>query len=308
VNRRTTFEQASPFGAMPCGADIDELCAIVERRTGLTVSEAKRDVVAVRLSARLRELRVPSLDAYCRLVEQGDGELLYVIDLVTTHETSFFRHPHHFAFLEHDVLPQWRTDAACGRRPHEARVWSAGCSTGEEPYSIAMVLHAGLSPSLGWNLEVLGTDISEAALDTARRATFTEGRAAPIPGDHRRLFMREVRGAAQPAFRVDRSVASTVRFERLNLLDDFYPVGRNYDVVFCRNVLIYLRPEERRMVVDRLVDHLAPDGYVVLGQAEGLLGVPRLRRVAPTVYRVGNPTASTLPPPPRLRSSTWVRR
>ena len=165
--------------------DVSELCTLVERRTGMTVSETKRGVVAVRLAARLRELGLPSMDAYCRVVERSDAELLHVIDLITTHETSFFRHAHHFAFLESHLVPQWRSEAAHARRPHEVRVWSAGCASGEEPYSIAMVLVSGLSAAAGWRVEVLGTDISEAALAAARGATFAVDRASQIPDDYR---------------------------------------------------------------------------------------------------------------------------
>jgi chemotaxis protein methyltransferase CheR len=306
--------RGSPAGAttlaVPTSADIDDLCAIIERRTGVTVSEAKRSVVAVRLGARLRELGVPSLDAYCHLVERGDTELLHVIDLVTTHETSFFRHAHHFAFLESHLVPHWRSEAAHARRPHEVRVWSAGCSTGEEPYSIAMVITAALSAAAGWSVEVLATDISEAALASARSGTFGRDRALHIPDDYRQRFTRETPRGAGAEVCLHPEIRRTVRFERVNLLDEIYPVGRNYDLVFCRNVLIYFRPEVRRAVVDRLVDHLAPDGYLVLGQAEGLLGASRLRRVAPTVYRVGRASIGSMAPssrPPR-RSGSGGRR
>jgi chemotaxis protein methyltransferase CheR len=229
-----------------------------------------------------------------------------VIDLVTTHETSFFRHAHHFAFLEGQLLPQWRKEAAHGRRPHEIRIWSAGCSTGEEPYSIAMVVAGGLAPVAGWSVNVLATDISEPVLASARGASFPPDRAWQIPDHYRRLFTRETSREGRPRLHVRPEIAGTVRFERLNLLDEIYPVGRDFDLVFCRNVLIYFRPEIRRAVVDRLVDHLAPDGYLILGQAEGLLGASRLRRVAPTVYRVGSPALASIPPSsrgPRARAT-----
>jgi chemotaxis protein methyltransferase CheR len=298
-----------PSSAPPSGSDIGELCAIVEERTGVTVSEAKRGVVAVRLAARLRQLRVPSIDAYCRLVERGDTELHHVIDLVTTRETSFFRHSHHFAYLENHLLPQWRSEAASGLRPHEVRAWSAGCSTGEEPYSIAMVLRGGLPAMAGWSAQVLATDISDAALDAAKSAMFARDRGWQIPDDYRRLYTREQTIGGRPVLRVDGEITRTVRFERVNLLDEIYPAPRDFDLVFCRNVLIYFRPEERQAVVDRLVDHLAPGGHLILGQAEGLLGATRLRRVAPTVYRLGSPThASTVPARPPRRSVTRERR
>jgi chemotaxis protein methyltransferase CheR len=297
VNRRLSLSDTPTLGR-PNDIDLDALCALVERRTRMTVSETKRGVVAVRVATRLRELRLPSIDAYCRLLERDSGELLYVIDLITTHETSFFRHTHHFSFLETELLPQWRSDAARARRPHEVRVWSAGCSTGEEPYSIAMVVAGGLTPAAGWSVDVLATDISEAALASARNATFAIDRGWQIPDEYRRLFTRETSRGARPMLQVRPEIARTVRFERVNLLDEIYPVGRDFDLVFCRNVLIYFRPEIRRAVVDRLVDHLAPDGYLILGQAEGLLGASRLRRVAPTVYRVGS-ALSSMPPSSR---------
>ncbi len=309
MSRRPASSGAPRLG-VPGDVDLDELCALVERRTRMTVSETKRGVVAVRLAARLRELRLASIEAYCRLLERDSGELLYVIDLITTHETGFFRHAHHFAFLETQLLPHWRKEAAHARRPHEIRAWSAGCSTGEEPYSIAMVLAGALSATAGWTMDVLATDISDAALASARTAMFAPDRAWQIPDDYRRLFTREATRAGRPAIQVRPEIAHTVRFERVNLLDEIYPVGRDYDLVFCRNVLIYFRPEVRRAVVDRLVDHLAPDGHLILGQAEGLLGASRLRRVAPTVYRVASPALGSIPPvrraPPVARSRRGV--
>ena len=305
MTRRSPSSYAPRLGS-PSEVDIEELCALVERHTRMTVSETKRGAVAVRLTTRLREMRLPSIAAYCRLLERDSAELLYVIDLVTTHETSFFRHAHHFAFLEDQLLPQWRKDAAHARRPHEIRVWSAGCSTGEEPYSVAMVVAGGLTPATGWSVNVLATDISEAALASARSATFPLDRGWQIPDHYRRLFTRETIRDGRPALQVRSEIARTVRFERLNLLDEIYPAGRDFDVIFCRNVLIYFRPEVRRAVVDRLADHLAPDGHLILGQAEGLLGASRLRRVAPTVYRVGSPALASIPPssrPPRIRGA-----
>jgi chemotaxis protein methyltransferase CheR len=305
VIRRGSAADPTPAGA-PTGEDIADLCAIIEERTGMTVSETKRDVVAVRLGARLRDLGLSSVEAYCRVVLRNDAELLHVIDLVTTHETGFFRHPHHFAFLADELAPQWRSEAALARRPHHVRAWSAGCSTGEEPYSIAMVLAGALSATAGWTMDVLATDISDAALSTAKRATFAADRARQIPDEYRRLCTFAHGPGADADVRIRAEIAAAVRFERVNLLDEFYPVGRDYDLVFCRNVLIYFRPELRRAVIERLVDHLAPEGHLVLGQAEGLLGISRLRRVAATVYRVGSPALGSLPPssrPPRpLRS------
>jgi chemotaxis protein methyltransferase CheR len=292
----------------PGASDIGELCAIVEERTGVTVSEAKRGVVAVRLAARLRELRVPSIDAYCRLVERGDAELHHVIDLITTRETSFFRHAHHFSFLEQHLVPAWQSEASRGRRAHEVRVWSAGCSTGEEPYSIAMSLRAGLPLSAGWNVQVLATDISDAALDAARAGVFPAERAWHIPEDYRRLFTREQQIGGRAVVRIEPEVARTVRFERVNLLDEIYPAPRDFDLVFCRNVLIYFRPAERQAIVDRLVDHLAPAGHLILGQAEGLMGASRLRRVAPTVYRHAPLSASIPPSRPARRAYPRERR
>lgn len=287
MRRRLT--ESAPSSVRPLDADMGDLCAILEARTGMIVSEAKRRVVAVRIAARLRELGVPSVGAYCKLIEQRDAELLHAIHLIATHETSFFRHTHHFVFLEHDLVPRWRDEAARGLRPHEVRVWSAACSTGEEPYSIAMVLRRGLPSRAGWTAEVLATDISEDALRHARRATFSRDRAWQIPDDYRRAFAREDHEGGRAVARIDPEVARIVRFERVNLVDEIYPVASDYDLVFCRNVLIYFRPEVRDAVVERLVDHIAPGGFLVLGQAEGLLGAPRLRRVAPTVYQVVAP-------------------
>ena len=269
----------------PTRSELATLCSIVEARTGLTISEAKQTLVGVRLAPRLRDLKLDSLDAYCRLLERSDAELTHIVDLITTHETSFFRQPHHFAFLENQLVPKWRDDAHRGKRPHEVRVWSAACSTGEEPYSIAMALRSGLPARGGWSVHVLATDISEAALGRARAGIFSEERARRVPDPYRKAYLRAGARSQPSMVKADPEITAILRFQRINLLDGVYPVARDYDLIFCRNVLIYMRPEAQKRVVQRLFGNLAKGGHLFLGQAEGLLGMPGVKRVAPTIYQ-----------------------
>ncbi len=290
MTRARPSSQAAALPPLPSTAQLATLCTLLEARTGLTISDAKRTLVGARLAPRLRALALPSLDAYCRVLERSDAELAHLIDLVTTHETSFFRQPHHFAFLEGQLVPHWRDEARRRVRPHQVRVWSAGCSTGEEPYSIAMALYRGLPSAEGWTVQVLATDISEPALARARAGVFTEERSRGLPETYRSAYLRPCAGppgsSGSPCTRkVDPDVARLLTFQRINLLDEVYPAPRDFDVVFCRNVLIYMRPDAQRRVVGRLFAHLADGGHLLLGQAEALLGVSGVRRVAPTIYR-----------------------
>lgn len=261
--------------------------ALISKKAGIFLSQSKQTLVVSRLARRLRALRLSSFSAYYRHVtsDSSEEELVRMLDCISTNETRFFREPKHFEFLERSVLPGWIAQAAAGRRSRRVRVWSAACATGEEPYSIAMVLLYHLPPEAGWVVEVLGTDLSTRALGHATAALWRVEKAREIPTHYLKTFMLKGTGSQEGLMKADARLRSVVRFHRLNLNDRGYPVAGTFDLVLCRNVLIYFNPDLKVRVIEQLVGHLAPDGYFFVGNAESLHGVTtRLRGVAPAVY------------------------
>jgi chemotaxis protein methyltransferase CheR len=272
---------------------------LIHRESGIYLSEAKKALVVGRLGRRLRELGLGSLEAYYRLLAEGDEEeRARMLDCICTNETHFFREPRQFEFLVEQVFPEWEARAAAGM-PRRIRAWSAACSTGEEPYSLAMTLLAHFPPSSGWTLEILASDLSNRALDQARAGLWSVDKAREIPERYLKAFMLRGRGSQEGVMKAGLEIRSLVRFQRVNLNLDRYPVSGPFDLVFCRNVLIYFDVASKARVVDRLLDQLAPGGYLFLGHAESLTGLSeRGRSVGPTVYvPAGEPGRSRLARP-----------
>ncbi|NUO62899.1 MAG: protein-glutamate O-methyltransferase CheR [Gemmatimonadaceae bacterium] len=270
------------------GSTFARLRALLLERAGISLGDAKRPLVVGRLSRRVRELGLSSFDAYYeRVIGDASGaELVRLLDMIATNETSFFREPAQFEFLQHRLVPSWREDAEAGLRGRHVRVWSAGCSTGQEPVSLAMALLDALPADDGWRVEIVATDLSTRALAQAASATWPIERARQIPPHLLKRFMLRGTGPQTGSMRAGPEVRAAITYERLNLVEDPYPAGAPFDLVLCRNVLIYFTPEGRRAVVERLLRHLAPGGHFLLGHAESLdLRTHRARSVAPNVYR-----------------------
>ncbi len=259
---------------------------LIHEDVGIFLGVQKRDLLVNRLSPRMRELGIPTFRAYYDLIVGGDeDERVRMVDRVSTNETSFFREPRHFEFLDHQVYPEWLAEAEAGKRPRKVRVWSAACSTGEEPYSIAMSLLARF-PS-AWSLSILATDISTRVLAKATAAVWSLERAAQIPPAYLKAFMLRGTGAQEGNMKVAPEVRALVELRRFNLNDEGYPFRGSFDLIFCRNVLIYFDVEGRRRVIDQLAGCLAPGGLLFLGHAETASGAStRLAPLVPTVYRL----------------------
>ena len=255
--------------------------ALIHQNSGIFLSPAKKALLLSRLSKRLRELGLTSFAAYYRrIVEGDDAERVRMLDCICTNETRFFREPGHFDFLEQQVFSEWAQ-----RHPRRIRVWSAGCSTGEEPYSLAMTLLHHFPPSLGWDIEIIGTDLSTRALERARAAVWPLEKAKEIPTVYRQAFLMRGIRSQEGKMKAAAGIRSVVKFHHLNLNDDNYAVDGLFDLIFCRNVMIYFDPQTKVRVVDRLLNHLAACGYLFLGHAESLSGMTdRVRSVGPMVY------------------------
>jgi len=261
--------------------------ALIYQEAGIWLSTHKQALLTGRLSRRLRFLGLSDMQEYYQLVTQTDQlhERAVMIDCITTNETHFFREVRHFDFLSQHVFPRWHQEAAAGQRTTHIRVWSAGCSSGEEPYSLAMLLLKHFPAEKGWNLEVLATDISTRILEKAREAVYPIGKMKDIPEEYLRAYMLKGRGEHKGVMKVSPELHRVVRFARVNLHADVYPLQGFFDLIFCRNVLIYFDQKSKEKVINGIVRHLSPSGLLFVGHSEHLAGIsPSLKTVAPTVH------------------------
>ncbi len=268
--------------------DFSRLSRFIHEACGIKMAAGKKTMLETRLHKRLRSLDMGSFADYCAYLfgsEEGKLEAVRMIDLVTTNKTDFFREPDHFAYLVREVLPAWvrrREDSHAGK----IRVWSAGCATGEEPFTLAMVLSEFASLTPGFDFRVLATDISTRVLETARMAVYAEERAAPVPGHLKRKYFLRSRDRSVPLVRIAPALRQKVRFQYLNLIADNFGVREQMDIIFCRNVIIYFDRPTQQKVLQHLSRQLAVGGHLFLGHSETLEGLEvRLKGVCPTVYR-----------------------
>ena len=266
--------------------------AFIYKEAGIYLSKVKQALLVGRLSRRVRELGLDSFSAYFERVTDPryPEERVELINCICTHETHFFREPRQFDYLETVVLPKWRAQAEAGERARRVRAWSAGCSSGEEPFSIAMSLLAACPASAGWSVEVVATDVSTRVLDRARAAVWPLERAKHISEAYLKRFM--LRGTAEhhEKMKAGPELRAAVRFEHLNLNSPSYDLGGSFDLIFCRNVLIYFDTDSKERVIRQLLSRLAPDGLLFLGHAETLSGFQDERpprAVMPTIYSRG---------------------
>jgi len=280
--------QRALMSAALADRDFYRLSALIHSECGIKMPLQKRIMLEARLRKRLRELGMKSFHEYCDYLfstEGMDRELVPMIDVVTTNKTDFFREPRHFDFLAATALPELIRVHNAGIS-RQLSVWSAGCSTGEEPYTIAMVLNEFRMKHPAFHFIVLATDISTKVLEGAIRGIYKEERAETIPMALKRKYLMRSRDRDRRLVRVAPELRCQVRFRRLNFMDDDFGMREPADIVFCRNVIIYFdRPAQERLM-NRLCSHLIPGGYLFMGHSETLSGlnVP-LVSVGPMVYK-----------------------
>ncbi len=266
--------------------DFTRLAAFIHDTAGIKMPPAKRTMVEGRLRRRLRALNMGSFDEYCHyLFEEGGlhSEAVPLIDAITTNKTEFFREPEHFRFLADQALPALAARGAGPVRP--LKIWSTASSTGAEPYTIAMVVDAFAADAESFRSTVLATDICTDVLETAVMAIYPEAMVEPVPVELRRRYLLRSRDRRRAEVRIKPALRRMVRFARLNLMDETYPVDRDFDVIFCRNQLIYFEKPTQQMVLRRLCDHLRPGGFLFLGHSETIAGCDLpLRPVGTTVF------------------------
>ncbi len=270
-------------------ADFHRLSGLISGLCGIKLPPAKKTMLEGRLRKRLRFLGMDNFADYCDyLFSQGglDDECLHMLDVVTTNKTDFFREPQHFNYLTQKALPELTQELGLGRGPNRLRTWSAGCSTGEEPYTLAMFLSEFFSNNPGWHFSILATDISLRALDTARRAIYAHESIEPVPLPWRKKFLLRSKGKDQGLVRLAPEIRELVTFRYLNLMEDNYGLREPQAVIFCRNVLIYFEKPRQLLVLQRLCQYLLQGGYLFIGHSETLHGLDLpLEQRAPTIYR-----------------------
>jgi chemotaxis protein methyltransferase CheR len=259
--------------------ELARIAKLVHDRSGIVLHEGKRPLVMARLYKRLRRHGVTTFTAYINLVERdktGD-ELVLLLDAIATNHTYFFREEQHFAFLASRVVPEWRAKRPAG----PFRIWSAACSTGEEPYTIAIAL-ADLPVRI--EFAVLGSDLSTKAIAAAREGVYRISGVESLPPDVLRRHFERAGDPADGLARVSPDIRGRVTFRNLNLLD-VIDTGERFDAIFCRNVLIYFDKGVQQRVVSMLERHLKPGGYLFISHSETLTGIAHaMQSVAPAVY------------------------
>lgn len=266
----------------------ERLSEFIYAESGIKMPYSKKTMLEARLQKRLRAMGLSSFDEYCTYLFSPDGianELVQMIDVVTTNKTEFFREPQHFEYLVEHTLPELINRTGAGiRRPFT--IWSAACSSGEEPYTLAMVLDQFSRKARGFSYQVLGTDISTRVLDAAREAIYEEDRVEHIPAGFRHTYLMRSKDRSKRLVRIVPELRTHVKFRRLNFMAEDFGMREKMDVIFCRNVLIYFDRNTQEKVINRLCGHLHTGGYLFTGHSETINGmkVP-LNPVANTVSR-----------------------
>lgn len=264
--------------------DFSLFSRLVYEKCGIHLHEGKKELVRSRLSKRLRELRLPGFSHYLKLLKAPDAEdeLVHMLDAISTNLTSFFREKRHFEFLETEGLTSIRERMQREER-RDLHVWSAGCSSGEEPYSLAMCLQEA-QRSGRFQLRILATDLSTRVLETAQAGVYPHSRVADLPQDLVHRYFLKGKGRMQGRVRICPEIRDLVTFRRFNLMDVF-PSSLSFDVIFCRNVMIYFDKPTQELLVGKFFNVLRPGGYLFIGHSESLMGIQhRFRYVQPTIY------------------------
>lgn len=256
---------------------------LVSRHTGISLSAEKQNLVYSRLSRRLRALQLDSFEKYCSLINAGnENELEQFTNAITTNLTSFFREPHHFEHLKQELIPKLHTDNAQSRR---LRIWSAGCSTGEEPYSIAITLREAIAEINNWDIKILATDLDSSVITRASRGIYNMDTVAGLSKESLKDCFRKGTGSQQGLVKITADIRKLIHFHKLNLMQE-WPMHGPFDIIFCRNVVIYFDKPTQSTLFNRFADIMATGGHLFVGHSESLRAVTeRFELIGKTVYR-----------------------
>ena len=272
------------------GKDFSRLSQLIQNQCGIKMPPSKKTMLETRVLKRMRNLGIMSFENYCDYVlslEGMENELLHLLDVVTTNKTDFFREPEHFNYLVKKALPELIVTHGSGIRK-KLMVWSAGCSSGEEPYTLAMVLNEFVQryPSLKYDYSILATDISTVVLEKGKRAVYEAEKADSVPMELKKKYFMKSKDKSKELIRIAPELRGRVKFRRLNFLQEDFGLREKMDIIFCRNVIIYFDKTTQAELLHRFYQHLIPGGYIFMGHSETLnaLNVPFVM-IESTVYR-----------------------
>jgi chemotaxis protein methyltransferase CheR len=266
--------------------DFGKLSSFVYEELGIKMPYVKKVMLQSRLQKRLADLKIGSFKDYIEFVFSKEGqesEIIKMIDLITTNKTDFFRESSHFDYLTTTVLPEFCSEK---RNKKTIKIWSAGCSSGEEPFTIAIVLKEFFQNHQDIDFEIFATDISLRILQKATTAIYPEDRISTVPASLKRKYFLKSKDQTNKTVRLVPEIRSRVTFQRLNFMDQYYAVEKEFDIIFCRNVLIYFDRDTQQQVITKLASKLRYDGIFFLGHSESItnMKVP-LRQIKPTIFR-----------------------
>jgi len=265
--------------------EFDFIRGLVYEHSRINLGPDKRELVSARLGKRLRATNLTSVTDYCeKLRNEGDGdELAHLIDAISTNHTFFFREIAHFEFLSKTILPEMKARAR-EENWTKFHVWSAACSSGEEPYSIAMTLEEELAASWPWQIEA--TDISNRILAKAQAGIYRDDTVNKLDAGRIRRHFQRGHGPQEGNYRIKSALQSRIHFKQLNLLEGKPPFDHLFHLVFCRNVMIYFDRATQEELVQKLSRQIVPGGYLFVGHSESLTGIRHpLQTVRPAIYR-----------------------
>jgi chemotaxis protein methyltransferase CheR len=260
--------------------DFDRLRQLINEHTGIKLSDHKQEMLYSRLSRRLRILNLSSFSSYYKLLKsEGGEELIHFINAITTNLTAFFREPHHFQLLEQVLLPQLLAKKQVTRR---LRIWSAGCASGEEAYSIAIIVKE-IVPA-DWDVKILATDLDSSVLEKGKQGVYEADRMSGVsPARLKRWFKKGVWTYSKPML-VSEELQNLITFKHLNLMHG-WPMRGPFDIIFCRNVVIYFDKPTQKILFERFANILDDKGYLLIGHSENLFQLSsRFRLLQQTVY------------------------
>lgn len=257
---------------------------LIQSEFGIKMPPTKKVLLQSRFQKRLRALGLNSYKEYCDYVFSPEGreaERMHLIDVVTTNTTHFFREPKHWDIMNNTVMPElWSRGIGHNGDLH---IWSAGCSSGEEPYTLAMVLHEWGTSRQGFRFSILATDISQKILAEAKRAVYTMDKVEDVPMQYKKKYM--LKSKDKRLVKMDSVLRNKISFQRLNFMTDF-SLPQKQDIIFCRNVVIYFDRPTQEVLFQKFCNNLQPGGYLFIGHSESLSGMPLpIRQVAPTVFQ-----------------------
>jgi chemotaxis protein methyltransferase CheR len=257
---------------------------LIYRETGIYMSDKKKKLIVARLSKRLRALNLSNFTQYYEYLNEAgnaDNEIVNLINRITTNKTDFFRERHHFDFLLNELFPKMIAESRSGGQ-RKLRIWSAGCSSGEEPYTIAMTVLEAFKAERGWDIKILATDLDTEILQKAIDGVYPTQAIVPVPKEYiPRYFIR-----TGDMYELNQEVKSLIAFRRLNLMDESFPMKNPFDIIFCRNVIIYFDAQTKDALLAKYHKYLKDGGYMFIGHSESLMHMKdSFRYLKHTIYQ-----------------------